>query len=161
MHMLVVLGLSLLLIMMQGCAFWGQSLTLTAQENDFPISFSEGIWGYDNKLILRDGYEVIFHFTMEKSTTTWNIWHYLIGNPKRFDLSNEFEELVRSHNGEAIVNLKITEAHHENTKTLVVVSMLTGILTFGLIAPMWTDLNIEGDVIRLKTTTAWHNASVP
>jgi len=154
MRFLVVCGLSFVLMMMQGCALWAVDLSLTAKNNDFPISFSEGIMGYDNELIGRDGYEVVHHFTMEKSTTTWNYWHYMIGNPKLFDLSADFEEVVRLHNGEAIVNLKITETKiTEEDKTLVVVSFLTGLLTLGLIAPVWKGLTIEGDVIRLTPTT--------
>jgi len=78
MRIVVVFGLSCLVMMMQGCAFWGVGVTLTAQENDFPISFSEGIVGYNNKLIVRDGYEVIHHFTIEKSAVNWNFWHYLM-----------------------------------------------------------------------------------
>jgi hypothetical protein len=149
MRFLVVGGLSFLLMMMQGCAIWGVGLTLTAKNNDFPVSFSEGILGYDNELIVRDGYEVVHHFTMEKSHFTWNAWNVLFGNPKRFDLSDEFEEVVRSHNGEAIVNLRIQQ---ESGATFHY--FLSGLLTLGLIAPNSMNVTIEGDVIRLKATTA-------
>lgn len=150
----MVCGLSVLLLL-QGCM--GTSLTMTAQHNDFPISFSEGIFGYNNELILRDGYEVVHHFKMEKSYFTWS-WHYEIspfkpfgGHPKRIDLSNEFEELLRTNNGEAIVNLNIKG---ENEAALVFFSLPISIVTLGLIAPHSVDVTIEGDVIRLKTTTA-------
>ena len=152
MRFLVVCGLSFLLMMMQGCAFWGVGLTLTAKNNNFPISFSEVIFGYDNELIGRDGYEVLHHFTMEKSAFTWNsynsaaLWGF--GEPEKTDLSNEFEELVRSHNGEAIVNLRI-----ETESGMTFHYILTGLLTLGLIAPNSVNVTIEGDVIRLKTTT--------
>ena len=148
MRFLVVCGLLFLLMMMQGCALWAVDLSLTAKNNDFPISFSEGIMGYDNELIGRGGYEVVHHFTMEKSHFTWNAWNSLFGNLKSFDLSDEFEEVVRSHNGEAIVNLRMqakdgTTFHY----------MLSALLTLGLIAPNSVNVTIEGDVIRLKTTT--------
>ena len=149
MRFLAVCGLSFLLMMMQGCALWAVDLSLTAKNNDFPISFSEGIMGYNNELLGRDGYEVVHHFTMEKSHFTWNAWGAsLFGNLKSSDLSDEFEEVVRSHNGEAIVNLRIQAkdgmtAHY----------FLSGLLTLGLIAPNSVNVTIEGDVIRLKTTT--------
>jgi len=153
MRIVVVFGLSCLVMMMQGCAFWGVGVTLTAQENDFPISFSEGIVGYNNKLIVRDGYEVIHHFTIEKSAVNWNFWHYLIG--ERFDLSDEFEEVVRIHNGEAIVNLKI-----KGKEDFTFIYFLSGLLTLGLIAPNSMNVTIEGDVIRLLTTTAKQNEAI-
>ena len=146
MRIVVVLWLSCLLIMTQGCAFWAAGVTLTAKENDFPISFSEGIFGYNNELIVRDGYEVVHHFTMEKNVFTWNYWHYLM--LERVDLSDEFEEVVRSHNGEAIVNLKI-KGDGDWTFNYV----LSGFLTLGLIAPYSMNVTIEGDVIRLTPTT--------
>jgi len=95
MRIFVAFSLSFLLIL-QGCS--GASLTLTAQHNDFPISFSEGIFGYNNELIVRDGYEIVHHFNMEKSAFTWNAWNALSpwkafgGQPKRVDHSNEFEK---------------------------------------------------------------------
>ena len=158
MRIVRVLCLSFLLMMTQGCAFWGVSLTLTAKENDFPISFSEGIFGYNNELIVRDGYEVVHHFTMKKSAFNYNFLHYLIG--ERFDLSDEFEEVVRLHNGEAIVNLKITGKAGGDSKEFLA-SVITGILTVGLIAPLLVDITIEGDVIRINATTTSQNDSIP
>jgi len=148
MRFLVVCGLSFLLMMLQGCAIWGVGLTLTAKNNDFPVSFSEGILGYDNELVLQDGYEVVHHFIMEKSHFTWNAWNLMWGNRERFDLSDEFEEVVRIHNGEAIVNLKI-----KGKEAFTFIYFLSGLLTLGLIAPHSMNVTIEGDVIRLTPTT--------
>lgn len=155
MRIVVICGLSFLLMMMQGCALWSVGLSLTAKDNDFPISFSEGIMGYDNELIGRDGYEVVHHFTMEKSHFTWNGWMELFGNPKRFDLNDEFEEVVRLHNGEAIVNLQI-----KGKGGLTGKYFLSGLLTLGLIAPNSMNVTIEGDVIHLTPTTT-ANAVIP
>jgi hypothetical protein len=126
------------------------------KNNNFSVSFSEGILGYDNELILRDGYEVVHHFTIEKSHFSWNAWNVLFGNRRRVDLSDEFEELVRSRNGEAIVNLRI-----KADEGMTFHYFLTGLLTLGLIAPNSVSVTIEGDVIRLNTTTAKQNDSIP
>jgi hypothetical protein len=112
--------------------------------------------GYDNELILRDGYEVVHHFTIEKSHFSWNAWNVLFGNRRRVDLSDEFEELVRSRNGEAIANLRI-----KADEGMTFHYFLTGLLTLGLIAPNSVSVTIEGDVIRLNTTTAKQNDSIP
>lgn len=154
MRFLVVCGLSFLLMIMQGCASWGVGLTLTAKNNDFPVSFSEGILGYDNELILQDDYEVVHHFSMEKSHFTWNAWNLMWGNRERFDLSDEFEEVVRIHNGEAIVNLKI-----KGKEAFTFIYLLSGLLTLGLIAPHSVNVTIEGDVIQLKSPTTISDVS--
>lgn len=145
----VILGVSFLLMMIQGCAILHVGVRLTVTENDFPISISEGILGYDNELVLNDGYEVVHHFTLEKSATTWNFFHFwFFRNPKRIDLSADFEEVVRVHKGEAIVNLTIKAQEDLSTGDVV-----SGLLTLGLIAPCSVKITLEGDVIRLKTTT--------
>jgi hypothetical protein len=136
--------------------FGVEALPSLQKNNDFPVSFSEGILGYDNELILRDGYEVVHHFTIEKSHFSWNAWNVLFGNRRRVDLSDEFEELVRSRNGEAIVNLRI-----KADEGMTFHYFLTGFLTLGLIAPNSVSVTIEGDVIRLNTTTAKQNDSIP
>jgi hypothetical protein len=136
--------------------FGVEALPSLQKNNDFPVSFSEGILGYDNELILRDGYEVVHHFTIEKSHFSWNAWNVLFGNRRRVDLSDEFEELVRSRNGEAIVNLRI-----KADEGMTFHYFLTGLLTLGLIAPNSVSVTIEGDVIRLNTTTAKQNDSIP
>jgi len=164
MRILAVCSLFFLLIM-QACSY--ASLTLTAKKNEFPISFSEGIFGYNNELIFREGYEVVHHFKMEKSVFTWNAWNIgkawgpqLQGqdNPKRVDLSNEFDALLQSHNGEAIVNLKVKA---EQNVGISLISLITGTITLGLLAPHRVTATIEGDVIRLTTpTTASRNNSI-
>ena len=154
-RLVVIFGLSFRRIMIQGCAIFVVSLTLSAKKNDFPISFSEGILGYDNELILSDGYEVVHHFRMEKSAFTWN-WWYACCQPKRVDLSNEFEELVRFHNGVAIVNLKI-----KAEPDMSIIYRLIGILTLGVLAPNSVKATIEGDVIRLNVSTISQNDSIP
>ncbi len=151
-RLLVVSGLSFILIL-QGCS--AAKLTLTAQNNSFPISFSEGIFGYNNELILRENYEIVHHFKMEKSHFTWNAWNALQDKPKRVDLSNEFDELLSSYNGEAIVNLRIKT---EDNLGVGIVSLLTSFPTLGLLAPHYLETSIEGDVIRLTSTmTPRHN----
>ena len=138
---LVIFGLSFLLII-QGCS--ASKLTLTAQNNDFPISFSEGLYGHNNELILREGYEVVHHFKMEKSRFTWNFFQGK--DTKRVDLSSDFDELLNKHKGDAIVNLKITA---EDSAGVWFIFFLTGVVTLGLFAPNYVEATIEGDVIRL------------
>ena len=70
-------------------------------------------------------------------------------------MSDEFEEVVRIHNGEAIVNLKI-----KGKEDFTFIYFLSGLLTLGLIAPNSMNVTIEGDVIRLLTTTAKQNEAI-
>ena len=59
-------------------------------------------------------------------------------------------------NGEVILNFKIKT---ENGMTFN--DVLTGLLTLGLFAPNPINVTIEGEVIRLKTTTVRHHAAIP
>ncbi|MDH5429266.1 MAG: hypothetical protein OEY57_13980 [Nitrospirota bacterium] len=157
MRLIMVLGLSFLLSMAQGCALWGAGFGLTAKKNDFPVTFSEGIFGHNNELIGRDDYEVVYHFTIKKHHQAWNFIHAAFSS--EIDLSDEFEGIVRLHNGEAIVNLKIKA---EETVDLKFARVLIAILTCGLIAPWSAKASIEGDVIRLITPTPTsQNDSIP
>ena len=72
--------------------------------------------------------------------------------------STAFDELLRSNNGEAIVNLKI-QAKDDAGVSLIF--LLTGVVTLGLLAPDYLKVTIEGDVIRLKSAIESQNDSIP
>lgn len=128
-------------VLLQGCA--KAIVSLSARPATFPISFSEGF--YDKgRLVSRDNYEVVHHFSIERGHWTVNS---LGSDPERIDLTQDFTALVQEHKGAAIVNLKVQAGTY--SVGVKILTWIPRLVTLGLIAPGYAGATIEGDVIRI------------
>lgn len=133
-----LLAVCLVAILLVGCA--RTRMLVSAQEVARPVSFSEGIHR-DGGLVLREGYEVVHHFEFVRGHSSWHRFE----SPGRVDLSEELRAIIDAHDGDAILNLRVSA----RTRVFSLLNILLGTLTLSLVSPGYVEVTVGGDVVRL------------
>jgi hypothetical protein len=168
-HLVLLIAVSLVFLI-PGC--WaGVSSNITANEVEYPVSFSETFHDRSLKVIVQEDYEEVatFSFTFTKWGAT---------TPIRLesseDISARLNRIVREHDGDAVVNLSIAiQPHALNGVFLVMkvvgyIGMFVGVvelfwgnnpalgagLTVGfgsiaLLMPTAINIKVQGTVVRV------------
>lgn len=125
------------------------AITLTADQSKVPILFTEGFYDAGHRLVLNEGYDRVHQFTLSYSKTTWGLFSR--SKAETIDLSRELDALVRTHKGDAIVNL---QAVGGNAAGIDLLRFFVGVLTFGLFLPEKVMVTVQGDIVRLAAPGA-------
>ena len=123
-----------------GCT--GGSITVKADNLEYPASMTEGLYTKDLKLIDNTGYTVVNSF--EFSTTKWSIFFGAIPLHGALDLSSDLNEIIKANNGDGIVNLQVgSNVPLYNACNLI-------LLVGPVIIPSSMNIAVKGDVIQYK-----------
>lgn len=131
-----------------GCALSKVSVVFTAEKANFPVSLTEGFYDTEYNLILKEKYKVVHHFKFTYKKFSFSFLQF--SSPKSIDLSNRLREILKAHNGDAIVNLTIKgDSSSLNDFVLAPLNWILAIPTFGLFVPSQMEAEVQGDVVKL------------
>ena len=115
---------------------------------------TEGFYGSNDRLILSEDYETVYHFYLEYKRISIN--GYV--RPKTFDLSDTLTDLLKQYNGDAIVNLKVSAIQGRRAAGWDLLSLIFCIPTLSFFSPSKVEAFVEGDVVKMKRNLS---SSVP
>lgn len=125
------------------CLACSSQVTLTARAARFPVCITEGIYDSNYQLLARDQYETVHHFNMH--FTAYNSAKYI-------EIGPALTDTLRKYQGDAIHNLHF-KVQSNKWRTYLMKS-LAWIFTLGLGVPSYSEIEMEGDVIRVIPTHA-------
>jgi outer membrane murein-binding lipoprotein Lpp len=156
---LLTLGIFLLAgVLTSGCSV-GAKIAVSASDVQYPVSQTNSFYSQHNHLITEDQYEALkeFGFTFTK----WGV-SSMVELKNSEDISNRLNKIIEKHDGDAIVNLRISVNNPTGkngllwfSKTLTVTSSV--LFTFLAISdpqPEFTAIAIGSTVVALFTPAA-------
>lgn len=168
--------LSLLLpgiLILHGCSV-GATVAVSAQEVNYPVSYTDSFYGSDNQLVLYGEYEALKDFSF--TFTKWGVSSWIeIRNSE--DISDRLNKIIENENGDAITNLKISVnnppgrngflwlskaltitssalftslALSETENQLEFIAIAAGSALAALFTPAAVDIKVEGTVVQFS-----------
>ncbi len=127
-------------LVLTGCAGARSSIVMT--DSTYPVSLSNGMRGPDGHLLDKSEMEVVGK--LHDDRTAWGMFYSLIPLTPRLDLSKEVNGQVGAARGQAVVRLR-TETRPCALDYFVILSFL----------PIWpgcANVNVDGDIIRYRSS---------
>jgi hypothetical protein len=125
-----------------GCA--GARTSVVADEAQYPVSLSRAVRDEQGKLVTHEQVTKVGSF--KHTDTAWGILYSAVKLNPRTDISEALNEQVALAGGDAVVNLRVKSTQCA-TDAFVIFTAI----------PFWpgcVKLAIEGDIIKVQTTTS-------
>lgn len=141
-------ALAAAMVLGAGCV--GGSMSLTGDRLRHPVSVTEGVFDENHDLLGPEQLEELHEFRLERKN--WTIFYSQIDlTSDRWDLSDELNALVETHQGEAIVGLNVV-AENCGVNYVAILNLL----------PIWpgcADVVVTGVVVRRRPGVAPRNVA--
>lgn len=113
-------------------------VALTARTARFPVCLTRSVYNADYQIMADDEYEVVHHFKM---------YFYAYNSFKNIEIGPALTDTLKKYQGDAIHNLRFQVRSNKWPNNFM--KSAAWIFTLGLAVPSYSEVDMEGDVLRL------------
>ncbi|MDH5721662.1 MAG: hypothetical protein OEZ13_13745 [Spirochaetia bacterium] len=128
--------------LIQHCIVGGAAGKIKLKNSKYPVSLSHSLYDNDGKIVSeKNGLETIKHF--KYNTSYWSILYTFIDLSDDEDITMYLNTELDDLRGDGVINLEIENKQCINHMFIPMITIL----------PFWpscTNINLEGDFVRLK-----------